>query len=270
MAKEQVKKRRQLQQQRRLKTIKSSWQFLCMVGILGGVLWIVSQPNWQISKPEQIRVKGNRYLSETAIRSSLGIAYPQPLMDLEPEKLRTQLLSRRTVVNVTIDRALLPPRLTVQIEDLRPVAQVQRNLTDLPLAFIDERGVEIPIVNYLPTIQRSAPKLRLIQPERGICPNWQNLYPAIDASPVLVGIIDCRNPQNLFLQTEVGKVRLGNIGTKERLTAQIQQLDRLRNWQKSKDSSQIDYLDLESPNSAPKLKLKSSGAIDPPPKPRTN
>ncbi len=231
-----------------------------MLVMLTGVGWFVSQPNWTISKPEQIEIKGNNYLSDVAIRSMMAIRYPQPLMDLEPEKLRTQLLARRSIVAASVDRVLLPPHLTIQVQDLRPVAQVVRDPSKPPTAFIDERGVETAIGNYLPTVQKQAPKLRLIQPERGICPNWQNLYPVIDASPVAVGIIDCQNPQNLFLQTEVGKVRFGNVGTKARLTAQIEQLDRLRNWQKSNNSSQIDYLDLESPNFPPKIQLKPKPA----------
>jgi cell division protein FtsQ len=261
--KQQKKRRRQLTQQRRVQSAQSLWRFACMLLLLAGVGWVVSQPNWTISKPEQIQIKGNNYLSEIAIRSTIGIRYPQQLMDLEPEKLKAQLLARKSIVSATVDRALLPPHLTIQVQDLRPVAQVMRDPSKPPTAFIDERGVEIPIAHYLPTVQRSAPKLRLIQPERGICPNWKDLYPVIDASPVAIGIIDCHNPQNLFLQTEIGKVRLGNVGTRARLTTQIEQLDRLRNWQKSNNSSQIDYLDLESPNFPPKLQLKPASSVKP-------
>jgi cell division protein FtsQ len=261
--KQQKKRRRQLKQQRKVQTIQSLWRFACMLVMLGGVGLFVTQPNWTISKPEQIQIKGNNYLSEIAIRSTIGIRYPQQLMDLEPEKLRAQLLARRSIVSASIDRALLPPHLTIQVQDLPPVAQVVRDPSKPPTAFIDERGVEIPIAHYLATVQRSAPKLRVIQPERGICPNWKDLYPVIDASPVAIGIIDCHNPQNLFLQTEVGKVRLGNVGNRARLTVQIEQLDRLRNWQKSNNSTQIDYLDLESPNFPPKLQLKPGSAATP-------
>ncbi len=237
-----------------------------MLGILVGVGWLVFQPNWTISKSNQIQVKGNHYLSEMTIRSILAIRYPQALMDLEPEKLRNSLLSRRSIVSATVDRAVLPPHLTVQIEDLRPVAVVVRNFTEPATTFIDEGGVEVPIANYLPKVQQAPPKLRLLQPERDKCPNWTELYPVIEASPVAIGLIDCRNPQNVFLQTEVGKIRIGSIATRQRLTDQIHQLDRLRNWQKSNDPTQVDYLDLESPKLPPKLKLKSPDTNPPDPK----
>ncbi len=262
MVDKKKKKRRQQKQQRKVQAVQSLWRFGCMLIMLAGVGWFVSQPNWTISKPEQIQIKGNNYLNEIAIRSMMGIRYPQPLMELEPEKLRAQLLARKSIITASVDRALLPPHLRIQVQDLRPVAQVVRDRRKPPTTFIDERGGEIAIVNYLPTVQKSAPRLLLIQPDRGTCPNWQNLYPVIDASPVAIGIIDCHNPQNLFLQTEIGKVRLGPVGTKARLTAQIEQLDRLRNWQQSNNSSQIDYLDLESPNFPPKLQLKPAATMN--------
>ena len=99
-------------------------------------------------------------------------------------------------------------------------------------------------------------------PEQGVCPNWAQLYPVIRTSPVLIGIVDCRNPQNLILQTEVGKVRLGSLGDNQRLVQQIQQLDLLRDWRKYINPLEVDSLDLENPNS-PKLQLKRSGTVIP-------
>lgn len=88
-----------------------------------------------------------------------------------------------------------------------------------------------------------------------MCLNWTYIYQAIHISPVAIGMVDCRNPQNLILQTEVGKVRLGATGDRSRLNSQIQQLDQLRDWKKHAEGIDVDYLDLENPDS-PKLQLK--------------
>ncbi|NJR32098.1 MAG: hypothetical protein HC778_03560, partial [Chamaesiphon sp. CSU_1_12] len=56
-------------------------------------------------------------------------------------------------------------------------------------------------------------------------------------------------------QSEVGKVRLGSFSDEGRLNVQLQQIDRLRNWQKYTDPQQVEYLDLGNPD-APKLQLK--------------
>jgi cell division protein FtsQ len=257
-SKDQLKqRRRQLRQQQRVRVVKSLWRFVCTIGIVVGLAWVVNQPDWRISKPEQIRIEGNQYLRDATIRSMLAIPYPKLMMELAPEQLTAKLIQRSSVANVKIDRGLLPPHLLVQLQDFPPVAGIIQADGNDPQNFIDERGLQLPLASYRATVWRSLPglRLRLPLPSPGACPNWSQIYQAVRASPVAIGIIDCRNPQDLILQTEVGKVRLGAIGDKVRITNQIQQLDRLRDWQKHTDSIDVDYLDLENPD-APKFKLK--------------
>ncbi len=238
-----------------------------MSGILAGLGWVISQPDWTISKPEQIQIEGNQYLSDTTVRSMLQIPYPQLIMELAPAQLTAQLTAKLTpqpidrgAVNVKIDRRILPPQLIVQIQDLPPVARIMPTNTTQSQTFIDERGLQLPISSYRPTVWRSLPTLQLMLPNQGACPGWSQLYQAIHASPVAVGVIDCHNPQNVILQTEVGKVRLGAIGDKLKVTNQMQQLDRLRNWQKHPRSEDVELLDLENPYS-PKLQLSQPIAV---------
>ncbi len=226
-----------------------------MSAILGGFAWTVSRSDWKISKAEQIRVEGNQYLTDQTIRSILAIPYPKLIMELAPEQLTNRLIAQGSIASAKIDRGLLPPHLVVQVQDLPPIARVlSDNDTQSPI-FVDERGRQLPISSYQPTILSSLPKLQLRLPSAGICPDWAQLYRAIQTSPVTIGIVDCRDPQNLFLQTEIGKVRLGSTGINARSSERIQQLDRLRDWQKQAGSADVDYLDLENPD-APKLQLK--------------
>ncbi len=272
LSKEQLKqRRRKLRQQRRVNALRSLWRLGCMCGILGGVVWATNQSYWTISTPSQVRIQGNRYLSEAAIRSMLAIRYPQSLLQLEPSRLSAKLLATGSISNVRIDRALLPPHVTVQLQDRPPVAQVIRDEVQPPQAFIDDLGVKTPIASYLVSIQQSAPKLRLIQPERGICGvsslGWQYLHRAISRSPVVIGIIDCQDPKNLRLRTEVGHISLGSLGNlerapeRERLNHQLKQLDRLRDWQKNR-RGQFNYLDLGDPDH-PILQPNPSGPSAP-------
>lgn len=236
-----------------------------MSGILVGVVWAVSQPDWTISKPEQVRIQGNQYLSDLTIRSMLAIPYPKPILELAPEQLTTQLMEQGSIAEVKIDRGLLPPHLTVEIQDFPPVARIMQDESTESQLFVDERGQQLPLSSYRSTVL--LPKLRLRQPAQGGCPDWTQIYQAIQASPVAIGIVDCRNPQNLILQTELGKVRIGATGDRTRLNNQMHQLDRLRDWQKQIDPNQInpadvDYLDLENPDFL-KFQLKRSGTIAP-------
>ena len=211
--------------------------------------------DWTIATPEQIRIEGNQYLTDRTIRSLLAVRYPQSLVELAPANLAQKLLGHGSIASASIDRSLLPPHLLVQVRDLPPVARIlQDEMTETQLV-VDERGRQQPISNYRDVVQQSLPKLQLRPPARGECPGWQQLYRAIRTSPVAIGIIDCRNPQDLILQSEVGKVRLGSSGEESRLNSQIQQLDRLRNWRKYTDPLEVDYIDLGNPD-APKLQLK--------------
>jgi cell division protein FtsQ len=207
---EQLNQRRsQLKQQRRVRVIKSLWRLACMSGILAGLGWVVSQADWRISKPEQVRIQGNQYLSDATIRDWLAIPYPKLMMELAPAQLTARLVGRGSIASVKIDRELLPPRLLVRVRDLPPVARIIRDETTDSQIFVDELGRQLPLSSYHSTVWQSLPKLGLMPPSEGICPEWNQLYQAIHASPVAIGTIDCRNPQNLILQTELGKVRLG-------------------------------------------------------------
>jgi cell division protein FtsQ len=254
---EQLKqRRRQLRHQRRIRFVQSVWRFGCMCGILTGVGWAIQRrDDLTISSPTQIRVEGNKYLSDGTIRSLLAVRYPQSIVELAPQNMSARIGQYGSIASSRIDRSLLPAQLLVRVEDLPPVARIVQNEATTSLLVVDERGRQQPIANYHSTIQQSLPKLQLQPPEQGECPSWQQLYRAVMASPVAIGSIDCRNPQNLILQSEVGKVRLGSFSDEGRLNVQLQQLDRLRNWQKYTDPQQVEYLDLGNPD-APKLQLK--------------
>ncbi len=226
-----------------------------MSGIFAGSIWAICQIDWTISKPEQVRIEGNQYLSDTTIRSMLAISYPKSIVELGTEQLTTRSIERGLVIDARIDRGLFPPHLTVQIQDFPPVARLVRDPTSESQLYIDERGLELPLASYRHSVSQSLPTLQLRLPAQGACPQWVQLYRAVRTSPVAIGVIDCRDPQNLSLQTEIGKIRLGAIGDLARLTSQIQQLDRLRDWQKLTRDRDVDGLDLENPD-FPKLQLK--------------
>jgi cell division protein FtsQ len=227
-----------------------------MCGILTGVGWVAQRrSDWTISSPTQIRIEGNKYLTDSTIRSMLAVSYPQSIVELAPQNLTERMRQHGSIADSQIDRGVLPAQIVVRVEDLPPVARVMQDEATESQLVVDERGRQQPIANYFSNVQQSLPKLRLRLPERGECPGWQQLYRAVMTSPVAIGVVDCRNPQNLVLQSEVGKVRLGSFSEEGRLSGQLQQLDRLRHWQKYTDSQQVDYVDLGNPD-APKLQLK--------------
>lgn len=57
--------------------------------------------------------------------------------------------------------------------------------------------------------------------------------------------IDCQNPANLILKTELGNVHLGVIGSQ--LPEQIKVLAQMRHLSAKLNSGQIEYIDLKNP-----------------------
>jgi cell division protein FtsQ len=226
-----------------------------MCSILCGSLWGICQLDWTISKPEQVRIEGNQYLRDTTIRSMLEISYPTSLMALGSEQIAAKPIERGLMVDGRVGRGLFPPHLTVRVRDLPPVARLVRDAASETQIYIDERGLELPIASYRQSVSQALPTLQLQLPAQGSCPQWVQLYRVVRTSPVEIGTIDCRDPHNLSLQTEVGKVRLGAFSDLNRLIGQIQQLDRLREWQKHTLDRDVEGLDLENPD-LPKLQLQ--------------
>jgi cell division protein FtsQ len=216
-------RRRQLRKERQVRTLKVSWQVLLLGGMVGGVTWGVTRPDWTISKPQQVSIAGNQALTESAVRNMLGLRYPASLLQIEPQALNAKLLAQGSVVKANVYRELMPPRLHIQIRDWLPLTSYRLKSDQIP-------------------------KLRLIGSQS--CPGWSELYRAIQQSPVQISEVDCQDPLHLTLATEIGMVRVGEFD-RTKIYKQLQRAHELRNWQQS-TSLKNAIVDLENPQS-PKL-----------------
>jgi cell division protein FtsQ len=240
-------RRQQLQQQRRVRALKVCWQVLVLGVLVGGITWAVQQPDWIIRQSPQIQIRGNRYLSATTVREMLGLKYPVSLLRIEPHSLNTALMSHGNILAANIHRELIPPRITIQVQDRPPVAIADQAARS---GLVNENGDWLPVASYqLPA--NKLPRLKLLSANSGLCPDWPALYQAVQQSPVLVSEINCRNPLNLFLKTEIGNLRMGAFDN-TRFYQQLQKAHELRDWQqsyqtKNREISRVEYIDLENP-----------------------
>jgi cell division protein FtsQ len=241
-------RRRQLRKERQVRTLKVSWQVLLLSGIGGGVIWGITRPDWTISKPQQVNIVGNQSLTAGAVRNMLGLHYPISLLQIEPQALNAKLLAQGSVVKATVHRELLPPRLDIQIRDRLPVAIVDRSINSkVTRGLLDETGQWLPLSSYRLQADQ-LPKLRLVASQS--CPGWTELYKALQQSPVQVSEVDCQDPLQLTLVTEIGLVRIGQFD-RIKIYKQLQKAHELRNWQQSTTLKNA-IVDLENPQS-PKL-----------------
>ena len=228
-----VKRRSQLKRRRQTRVLWGGWQSLAAIALLGGTGWLITSPIWVVRSPAQIDVEGNTHLEADQIRQLLGLTYPQSLWRLEPEAIAASLKARAPLNEVTVTRRLLPPGLTVQVQELQPVAVVQLSPgtepeapspssgileSDTPqpgtVGLIDRNGEWIDIARYQQAGEgeRSLPALKLTASQAQIAQQWPDLYRQIKLSPVRISAIQWQDVDNLILETEIGTVHLGPLG----------------------------------------------------------
>lgn len=272
---ELAQRRQKLRQERRLKALQTSWRTVAVSGLAGGLAWVITLPGWVIRQPEQVAIAGNRFLSAQAIQSLLPLAYPQSLLQLEPQAIAAQLESKGPIAEATVARQLFPPRLIVQVKERYPVALISDLPSDQPpdqtskdkdtkpadtaadvsnVGFLDANGVRIPIESYTSFDQSfKLPTLKIIGYQEQKRSQWTELYQAVSQSPVKVLEIDWRDPSNLILKTELGIFHFGAYSS--RFAEQIQAMDQLRKLSEKLNPKQVTHIDLRNPD-APSVQIK--------------
>ncbi|HEY9691963.1 MAG TPA: FtsQ-type POTRA domain-containing protein [Oculatellaceae cyanobacterium] len=258
-----IQRRHQLRRQRQIKSLQSIWRALFLSSLAGSLIWVTAQPNWIIRKPGQIAVDGNQLLSAQAIRSLLSLTYPQSLLRLQPDILAKDLESQAAIAEATVTRKLLPPSLNIQVKEREPVAIALYPSSNLPksnlaaqqeqslqgkLGLLDQQGMWISMDSYKDIQQpNQLPTLKVIGFSDRLRPYWPHIYQAINHSPVKVLEIDCQNPANLIITTELGTVHLGPYSSM--LSEQLNVLDRMRELPAHIKPGEMAYIDLKNPDS---------------------
>ncbi|MGQ4646624.1 FtsQ-type POTRA domain-containing protein [Lyngbya aestuarii] len=257
-----VTRRKKLRRSRQIKSCQALWRSLLIGSMASSLVWTITLPGWVIHQPEQVVIEGNDTFSTQAIRSLLPLSYPQSLVFLEPQELAAALESRTAIAKATVSRQLLPPGLTIQIEERQPVAvsesheSLESTIADSnsSLGLLDEQGIWMSESSYRslqPNLE--LPTLKVIGSIELYRPYWSEFYQAIRRSPVTVFEVDWQDPANLILKTDLAKVYFGPYTS--RFSEQLSVLDRMRELPIHIEKSQIAYIDLSDPES-PAIQMK--------------
>ncbi|QLE49816.1 FtsQ-type POTRA domain-containing protein [Nostoc sp. C057] len=251
-----AQRRKKLRRRRQMRIIQAIWRTFAITGLAGGLLWVAVQPVWVLKTPKQVVMKsGNQLLSDETTQSLLVLSYPQSLWRIEPAAIANSLKKQPTIAQAIVRRRLFPPGLNIEIQERVPVAMTQTasganqgtGNKKVTIGLLDASGAWIPLEKYTslnPT--RKLPNLKVIGSPKQYCLNWAQIHQAISQSTVKVVEIDCQNPANLILKTELGNVHLGVPGTL--LSEQIKVLAQMRHLSAKLDSGQIEYIDLKNPD----------------------
>lgn len=251
---ELTQRRRTLRNHRRLKLLQSVLRTLAVSGMAAGLVWATTRPIWVLRESKQISIEGNQFLSGQVLRSLIPLSYPQSLLRIQPEAITRSLESQATIDEATVTRQLFPPGLRIKIKERLPVAVA---LTKLPagsstptlkaeVGLLDHNGVWIPLQTYISqSTTLKLPNLKVIGLPEQYRPYWTQLYQAVSRSHIKVIEINCQDPANLILKTELGIVHLGAYSPG--LTEQLKVLNKMRKLPAQLNSSQVAYIDLKNP-----------------------
>lgn len=243
-----AQRRQKLRRQRQMKIIQAIWRTFAITGLAGGLLWVAVQPVWMLKTPKQIVMKsGNKLLSDQTTQSLLVLSYPQSLWRIEPSAIANSLKKQPTIAQAIVKRRLFPPGLIIEIQERVPVAVTQTpSNKKVTIGLLDASGAWMPLEKYTSLNPTSKlPNLRVIGLPKQYCLHWTQLHQAVSQSPVKVMEIDCQNPTNLILKTELGNVHLGVPSPQ--LSEQIKVLAQMRPLAAKLNSGEIEYIDLKNP-----------------------
>jgi cell division protein FtsQ len=262
--------RRQVLRQRRMGHFALGfWRVAVTAGLLSGLVFLIQQPYWQLTRADQINIEGNEILTDEQIRQSLPLQLPLSLWQIQVEKLEKQMLQKEAALlntvpskgrgiqldpspfqSVLVERHLFPPRLTIHVKERKPIA---RSLVQGIPGFVDAEGIWLPLAPY-PSLTKKLPSLVIVGWEYHSPQDWAYLLTIVQASGIPIQEINWQSRNALQLVTPIGRAHLGVLS--HLLPDQLKALAQLQDLKKycKCDPKDIDYIDLSSPK-VPTLQL---------------
>lgn len=117
------------------------WRLAVLGMTATGLGWILLTQGWTLRNDEQISVSGSQRLGRSAVMDAAQLDLPLQLLSLQPREIEQNLLKTLPIQAASVQRQLLPPGLTVQLEDRRPLAAATRQgKQGVERGMVDRRG----------------------------------------------------------------------------------------------------------------------------------
>ena len=246
-------RREKLRRHRKIQIIGAIWRTFALTGLAGGLLWFWIQPIWVLKSKKDITVSGNKLLSDEVVQSKMQLSYPKSLWRVEPSRLSASLKQQPAINQVSVTRRLFPPGLKVKVSEILPVATTQSLVKSrgdstkqkVVKGLLDINGVWVSLENFKSVKVDKFPSLKFIGEVSSCRDFWTQLYQAVSKSSVKVMQVDCQNPNNIILKTELGLVHIGSPTSK--LSEKIKLLAKIRRLPAEVNMNEIKFIDLTSP-----------------------
>ncbi len=234
-----------LKQQRQKYLRRSLWRSAIAISCVTSLLTLASLPYWQVKQKSQLDIEGESLIAEDTIHAWLNFAYPQYIWSIPSQKLAQKLESTPSIAAAKITKQILPPRLTVTIQERVPVAIAS---SAGEVGFLDREGNWIPQKYYGELSANSIlPTLKVVNFQPQERNYWIEIYRLMSLySTIKITEISWNRSNGLFLKTEIGLVYLGS--NRERLAKQFEAMASLKNLPDHFERSKIAYIDLSNPD----------------------
>lgn len=222
----------------------SLWRACLLICCTMSLSLAATFPYWQIKKQTQIKISGEKLVSENTIYRTLKFAYPQFIWRVNGLNLAKQIESIPSVATVKVNRRIIPPSIIVSLQEKIPVAVAT---FQEEVGFIDDQGEWISL-NFYDNINAnySLPKIKVVNYEMHLKKTWRKIYQLISLYPDLkISEVYWDQSGKLFIQTKIGQVLLGSDSSQ--LEQQFKTISQLKNLPDHLASSEIAYIDLRNP-----------------------
>jgi cell division protein FtsQ len=255
--------RKKRKKNRSIRNLVIFLRFSLIFGISVAVFWWITLPQWVLTGSEQIEIEGNEFLSDDEIRQLIPLKYPQPILTLSGRDLEENLTQQAPLTNIVVTKQILPPSVTIKVTEKEPVALAfgpvvgeSGQINIVHIGYINSEGIFVDKGMYqnLQEEKDKLPQLKMIGTPTLYLPYWENLYGLLIQSPMTITEVDWRNPNNIILTTDLGKIHLGAYTSK--LPEQLNVLAQLKTITQQIRREDIVYIDLLDPN-RPLIKEKN-------------
>ena len=234
-----------LKKQKKQQLYHALWRSLCISSLVATLIWLASLPYWQIKHRSQVKIVGNHTVTKDTIYSLLALSYPQFIWSIPTKKLSQTLESAPPILTAKVNRQILPPIITVSLQEKIPVALA---LSGGKIGFLDAQGNWIPRQFYQNSTNTSSSlTLKVINFQPQYARYWTEVYKLINLySDIDVFAVIWQDSENLRLKTELGMIYLGS--PRFRLEDKFAALASLQNLPAYLNQSQLDHIDLSNPD----------------------
>tara|TARA_B100000700_G_scaffold325077_1_gene432858 strand:- start:2012 stop:2788 length:777 start_codon:yes stop_codon:yes gene_type:complete len=121
-----TQRRNRLRSKRKLDNLILIWKIIFFNSITFFLSIVIIKNGWQPIERSNIEIKGSSLIDLDTILDISTLKLPEKLFNIDPGKLKFELLRELPIKNASINRRIIPASLSIEIQERKPIAKAQR------------------------------------------------------------------------------------------------------------------------------------------------